>query len=93
MLVLIAPSLRAGRAAAREVEDAAPFEEEIALLREEQAEARQVHLLLVDFDLREVGVDREVGGEVRGDAVLRVDRRRRRARSLLTRPASQRGRW
>ena len=31
----------------------------------EQAEAREVHLLLVDLDLREVGVDGEVGGEVR----------------------------
>ncbi len=52
-------------AAAREVEDAAPLEEEVALLGEEQAEAREVHLLLVDLHLREVGVDGEVGGQVR----------------------------
>ena len=41
-----------------------PLEEEVALLGEEQAEPRQVDLLLVDLDLREVGVDGEVGGEV-----------------------------
>ena len=49
-----------------------PFEEEVALLREEQVEARQVDLLLVDLDLREVGVDGEVGGDVLRDAVLHV---------------------
>ena len=50
------PALR-GRAAA-EVEDALALEEELALLGEEQVEARQVDLLLVFFDLREVGVVR-----------------------------------
>ena len=45
-------------AAAPEVEQAAALEEELALLRKEQVEARQVDLLLVDLDLREVGVDR-----------------------------------
>ena len=55
----------AAGAAAREVEHAAAFEEEVALLGKEQVEARQVDLLLVDLDLREVGVDGEVGGEVR----------------------------
>ena len=65
-------SAAAARAAAREVEHAAAFEEELALLRQEQVEARQVDLLLVDLDLREVGVDGEVGGEIRGDAVLHV---------------------
>ena len=50
-----------------------PFEEELALLRKQQAEPRQVHLLLVHFDLREVGVHRDVRGQVRGDAVLHVD--------------------
>ena len=48
----------AGDAAAAEIEDAAPLEKEIALFREEQIEPRQVHLLLVDLDLREVGVVR-----------------------------------
>ena len=57
----------------REVEDALPLEEEVALLREEQAEARQVHLLLVDLDLRKVGVHRQVERHVAGDAVFRVD--------------------
>ena len=60
-------------AAAGEVEDAAPFQEELALLGEEQAEAGQVHLLLVRLDLREVGVPGEVGGEVLGQAVLDVE--------------------
>ena len=43
---------------AAEGEDALALEEEVALLGKEQTEARQVHLLLVVFDLREVGVDR-----------------------------------
>ena len=59
--------------AAPEVEDAAAFEEEVALLGEEEAEAREVDLLLVDLDLREVGVVGEVRGQVLGDAVLDVD--------------------
>ena len=56
-----------------ELEDAPSLEEELALLRKEQVESRQVHLLLVDLDLREVGVVGEVGGEALGDAVLHVD--------------------
>ena len=40
------------------------LEEELTLLGEEQAEAREVDLLLVGFDLREVGVVGEVGGQV-----------------------------
>src|SRR6185503_12644927 len=64
---------RAGdAAAAREVEQAAPLEEELALLREEQVEAGEVHLLLVDLHLREVGVVGEVGGEVGGQSVFDV---------------------
>ena len=43
-----------------EVEDAGVLEEELALLREEQAELRQVDLLLVGFGLREVGIDGDV---------------------------------
>ena len=50
--------LPAAGAAAGEVEHAAAFEEEVALLGKEQAEPRQVDLLLVDLDLREVGVVR-----------------------------------
>ena len=61
-----------GAGAAGKRERAEAFEEEVALLREEQVEARQVDLLLVDFDLREVGVDGEVGGDVLRDAVLHV---------------------
>ena len=79
------PLLPSGAAAA-EVEDAAPFEEEVALLREEEAEARQVDLLLVDLDLREVGVDRDVRRQIGRDAVLA----RRRPRSPVAESLSRR---
>ena len=55
-----------------EGERAEVLEKEIALLGEEQAEAREVHLLFVGFDLREVGVVGEVGGQVLGEAHLGV---------------------
>ena len=57
----------------RKLEDAAPLEKELALLGEEQAEAGQVDLLLVDLDLGKVGVVREVRGEVPRERVLRVN--------------------
>ena len=56
-----------------EREHALVLEEEIALLGKEEAEPRQVDLLLIRFDLREVGVVREVGGEVLRQPVLGVD--------------------
>ena len=58
---------------AAEIEDAAAFQEELALLREEQTEAGQVDLLLVHLDLREIGVDGEIGGQVLCHAVLDVE--------------------
>ena len=61
------------RAAGAHGEQVRVLEEEVALLGIEQAEARQVDLLLVDFDLREVGVDRDVEVEAGGDAVARVE--------------------
>ena len=62
-----------------EREQARVLEEERPLLRVEEAEAVEVHLLLVDLDLREVGVDGGVEGEARRDAPLQVaaDRGRR----------------
>ena len=63
--------LRAG-ATAGEIEHAAALEKEVTLLGKEQAESREVDLLLVDLHLREVGVDGEVGGQVRRDAVLHI---------------------
>ena len=48
------------------------LQEEIPLLGKEQVEARQVHLLLVDLDLREIGVDRDVDGQVLCHAVLEI---------------------
>ena len=67
-----------GAGAAGEREDAEALEKEVALLGEEQVEARQVDLLLVDFDLREVGVDGQVRGQVLRQR--RTSRRRRPAR-------------
>ena len=54
----VAVAVARPRPVAAEIEDALALEEELALLREEQAEAREVDLLLVVFDLREVGVVR-----------------------------------
>ena len=67
-----APGGQSGARAAGEREDAEILEEEIALLGKEQIEARQVDLLFVHFHLREVGVDRQVGGQVLRHAVLQV---------------------
>ena len=55
-----------------EVVHAPPFQEEVALLREQQVEACEVHLLLVDLDLCEVGVHGEVQRQVLRDGVLDV---------------------
>ena len=48
-------------------------EEELALLRKEQREPRQVGAPLVHFGLGEVGVEREVGLERRRDVVERIE--------------------
>ena len=61
-----------GAGPAGERERAGAFEEEVALLGEEQVEAGEVDLLFVDLDLGEVGVDGQVGGEVLGQPVLEV---------------------
>ena len=60
---------------AAEREGVAVLEEELALLGKEQAEPRQVDLLLVGLDLREIGVEREVGDQVLRDGVLHVEPR------------------
>src|SRR5690606_1177547 len=64
-----APGARAGHS---EVEDAPSFEEEVALFRELQVESREIYLLFVDLDLREVGVEGKVGGQAGRDPVLHV---------------------
>jgi hypothetical protein len=56
-----------------EVEHPGVLEEELAFLWEEQAELREVHLLLVGLRLREIGPHREVQRERGSDAVLRVE--------------------
>ena len=64
---------RAAAEPAAEIEDPLPFQEELALLGKEQAEPRQVDLLLVHLHLREVGVVGEVCGQPLRHAVLHVD--------------------
>ena len=54
-------STRTATAGTAEDEGPLVLEEELPLLGEEQAEASEVDLLLIGFDLREVGIDREVG--------------------------------
>src|SRR5207244_3299639 len=56
-----------------EIEDALVLQEEIALLRKEEAEAGEVDLLLIRFDLCEVGVVGQVGGEPARHAHLYVE--------------------
>src|SRR6185436_20520409 len=56
-----------------EIKDPLSLEKEVALLGEEQAEARQVDLLLIFFNLREVGIDGKVGNQPARQAVFRVD--------------------
>ena len=70
----IAPCRReaAGRNAAKGKQSLV-LEKELALLREEHAEPRQVDLLLVGLDLRKVGVVGEVRGEILRQPVLRVE--------------------
>ena len=53
-------------------EEPGVLEEERALLGKEQVEAIEVHLLVVDLDLGEVGVDGAVDREARRDGVLQV---------------------
>ena len=63
----------AGAAALRsEAEELLPFQEELALLGKLQREPRQVELLLVVFDLREVRVLGEVGDVALRDRPLDV---------------------
>ena len=55
-----------------DAEEAGVLEEERPLLREEQREAIEVDLLIVDLDLREVGVDGRVERQARREAVFQV---------------------
>ncbi len=48
------------------------LEEEVALFWKEQLEPREVHLLLVDFGLREIGVDRQIERKPVPETVLHV---------------------
>ena len=55
-----------------EIEHAGVLEKELAFLRKEQAELREVHLLLVGFRLREVGARGDVERQRGGHAVLQI---------------------
>ena len=56
-----------------EIEDPHPFLKELALLREEEAETGEVDLLLIDFDVGEVGVQGQIEVQAGREAVLDVD--------------------
>ncbi len=64
---------RAGRSRAAERVQTEILEEELALLGKEQAEPREIDLLLVVFDLREVRVVGEVGDQAAREPVLDVE--------------------
>src|SRR6185503_2457067 len=64
---------RAEPGLAAEIENALTLEKKIALLRVEDVEAREVDLLQVLFDLREIGIHRHVGGERAREAVLQIE--------------------
>ena len=49
------------------------LKKEGALLREKQVEAIEVHLLIIDLDLREVGVVRQVECKARSNGILDVE--------------------
>ena len=55
-----------------EIENALTLEKEIALLRVEHIEAREIDLLQILFDLREIGVHGQVGRECARKAVLEI---------------------
>src|SRR5439155_11625693 len=54
-------------------ENALSLEEEFALLREEEAEPGQVHLLFVFLDLRKVRVVRHIGRQPFGQSIFHVE--------------------
>ncbi len=55
--------------------NAGPFEEKVAFLGEEQAEAGEVDLLLVGFHLGEIGSVGQVQGQRGGEAVFEIQAR------------------
>jgi hypothetical protein len=67
------PSPTAAVAAISEVEEQRSVEEEIAFLRKEEREAREIRLSLIDFRLREVGIDGEVRPQAGGEVVEQID--------------------
>ena len=58
-----AASAGTGAGLPADLKDAGVFQKEFPLLREEQAEAGQVYLLFIGFDLRKIGVDSQVQRE------------------------------
>src|SRR5688572_30669898 len=58
---------------AGEIEERGTVEKEVALLGEEQRVAREIGLPLIDFGLRKIGVDGQVGPQPRGRVVEEID--------------------
>ena len=71
-IAVLAP-LEAASGRAAEGEDSLSLEKELALFGEEQAEAREVDLLFIRFDLRKIRIDGEVRDEALRDAVFGIE--------------------
>jgi hypothetical protein len=55
-----------------ELEDPLPLLKELALLGEKERKAGEIHQLVVGFDLGEVGVQREIQGQIARDVVFQI---------------------
>ena len=66
------PGAQAGARTSGKRERPEVLQEEIPLLGKEQVEPREVHLLLIDLDLREIGVGGDVDGQILCHAVLEI---------------------
>jgi hypothetical protein len=60
--------------------------------REEEREPIEIHLLIVRFDLGEVGVRREIEREVSGERISHVESRFSGGRVLVAKPKRRAGR-
>ncbi len=71
-IAVLAP-LEAPSGRAAEGKDSLSLEKELALFGEEQAEAREVDLLFIRFDLRKIRIDGEVRDEALRDAIFGIE--------------------
>jgi hypothetical protein len=56
----------------KKVKNACPFLEELPFFGKEERKARQVDLLIVGFDVREVGVDCQIQRQVVREAIFEI---------------------